>query len=124
MAFTLWRETMAECGNGRHDDDMEGVAATAFAGLFGALLGVGAAALPLLRLLRKVRSEQSQTRAAVEDIATALTDGDQAWFWTPEWQDGEREADEDMAAGRSVKFRSVDEMASYFDRVPHAAGRA
>lgn len=24
----------------------------------------------------------------------------QAWFWTPEWQAGEREADEDLKAGR------------------------
>lgn len=25
---------------------------------------------------------------------------DQAWFWTPEWQAGERAADEDIKAGR------------------------
>ena len=27
-------------------------------------------------------------------------DPDQAWFWTPEWQAKEREADEAIAAGR------------------------
>ncbi len=27
-------------------------------------------------------------------------DRSQAWFWTPEWQAGEREADEDLKAGR------------------------
>jgi antitoxin PrlF len=27
---------------------------------------------------------------------------DQAWFWTPEWQAGEREASEDIAAGRTT----------------------
>lgn len=27
-------------------------------------------------------------------------DPDQAWFWTDEWQQKEREADEDIAAGR------------------------
>ncbi len=27
-------------------------------------------------------------------------DPDQAWFWTPEWQEKEREADGDIAAGR------------------------
>lgn len=27
---------------------------------------------------------------------------DQAWFWTEEWQAGEREADEDIAAGRGT----------------------
>ena len=28
-------------------------------------------------------------------------DPSQAWFWTPEWQAGEREADADRATGRS-----------------------
>jgi antitoxin PrlF len=31
---------------------------------------------------------------------------DQAWFWTPEWQAGEREADADVAAGRTEYFDS------------------
>jgi len=30
----------------------------------------------------------------------------QAWFWTPEWQTGEREADEDKAAGRFTRYES------------------
>ncbi len=35
---------------------------------------------------------------------------DQAWFWTKEWQKGEREADEDIAAGRvSGPFTTVKE---------------
>lgn len=29
-----------------------------------------------------------------------VIDATQAWFWTPEWQAGEREADADSAAGR------------------------
>ena len=29
-----------------------------------------------------------------------LIDASQAWFWTEEWQKGEREADEDIKAGR------------------------
>ncbi|MBU0567176.1 AbrB/MazE/SpoVT family DNA-binding domain-containing protein [bacterium] len=29
-----------------------------------------------------------------------LIDKDQAWFWTKEWQEGEREADEDIKTGR------------------------
>jgi hypothetical protein len=31
-------------------------------------------------------------------------DPDQAWFWTPEWQAKEREADADKAAGRVERF--------------------
>ena len=32
--------------------------------------------------------------------------GDQAWFWTPEWQAKEREADAALAAGRVTCFES------------------
>ena len=31
-----------------------------------------------------------------------LIDADQAWFWTPEWQEGMRESEEDVAAGRTM----------------------
>lgn len=35
---------------------------------------------------------------------------DQAWFWTEEWQKGEREVDEDIAAGRVKRFDSAEEL--------------
>jgi hypothetical protein len=33
----------------------------------------------------------------------------QAWFWTPEWQAREREAEEDLAAGRFTRHESDEE---------------
>jgi bifunctional DNA-binding transcriptional regulator/antitoxin component of YhaV-PrlF toxin-antitoxin module len=39
-----------------------------------------------------------------------LIDKDQAWFWTKEWQEGEREASEDIAAGRVKAFESVEDL--------------
>lgn len=30
-----------------------------------------------------------------------VIDSTQAWFWTPAWQAGEREADEDLRPGRT-----------------------
>jgi hypothetical protein len=45
-------------------------------------------------------------------IVKALTeppDPDQAWFWTPEWQAGEAEADADLAAGRVTTSYSTEE---------------
>ena len=39
-----------------------------------------------------------------------LIDSTQAWFWTPEWQAGEREADADLATGKSEFFASGDEL--------------
>lgn len=36
-----------------------------------------------------------------------LIDADQAYFWTEEWQRGEREATEDIKHGRYKSFRSA-----------------
>ena len=38
-----------------------------------------------------------------------VIDATQAWFWTPEWQAGERRADEALAAGRVERFESGEE---------------
>jgi bifunctional DNA-binding transcriptional regulator/antitoxin component of YhaV-PrlF toxin-antitoxin module len=41
-----------------------------------------------------------------------VIDATQAWFWDPEWQAGEREADADLAAGRLESFESAEELLS------------
>ncbi|HEV8385553.1 MAG TPA: AbrB/MazE/SpoVT family DNA-binding domain-containing protein [Candidatus Acidoferrales bacterium] len=43
----------------------------------------------------------------IELVPLALIPRDQLWFWTPEWQAMEREADEDKAAGRVKRFKSA-----------------
>ena len=40
---------------------------------------------------------------------------DQRWFWTPEWQLGEREADEQIAAGEGAVFDSAEELFAYLE---------
>ncbi len=40
----------------------------------------------------------------------ALVPKDQQWYWTNKWQAGEREADEDIKAGRVKTFHSVDDL--------------
>jgi antitoxin PrlF len=59
---------------------------------------------------------------AGDEILFEVTDGvvvlhagtwiprDQAWFWTPEWQAGEREASEDIAAGRTTLSKNPKDM--------------
>jgi AbrB family looped-hinge helix DNA binding protein len=42
-------------------------------------------------------------------------DRDQAWFWTEEWQRREREASEDIKAGRTIKFDSGEELLRWLD---------
>ncbi len=46
----------------------------------------------------------------VELVPATIIPKDQLWFWTPEWQRKEREADEDIAQGRVKEFTSVDEL--------------
>lgn len=43
-------------------------------------------------------------------VPKRLVDKSQAYFWTKEWQEGEREADEDIKAGRVRVFDSVEEL--------------
>jgi AbrB family looped-hinge helix DNA binding protein len=38
-----------------------------------------------------------------------VIDATQAWYWTPEWQAGEREADEQYARGEGRVFTSGEE---------------
>jgi hypothetical protein len=46
----------------------------------------------------------------LEEITDGRIDPGQAWFWTREWQAKEREADEDLAAGRVTTYESDDEL--------------
>jgi len=40
---------------------------------------------------------------------------DQQWFWTERWQAMEREADADIAAGRTVRFDNVKDFLAALD---------
>lgn len=37
-------------------------------------------------------------------------DRHQVYFWTPRWQEGEQEAEEDLRAGRVSTFNNVDDL--------------
>lgn len=63
--------------------------------------------------------------SAVEGAAMLLRgiikgpiDPDQAWFWTPEWQRGEQEADVEIAEGRGVVYRSTEEFIGHLESTP------
>ena len=57
----------------------------------------------------KPRSGISRSYLGIE-MPKKLVDKSQAYFWTRKWQEGEREADEDIKAGRVKTFDSVDEL--------------
>ncbi len=39
-----------------------------------------------------------------------IVDATQAWFWNPEWQEGERDVEADQQAGRVTTFATGEEM--------------
>ena len=43
-------------------------------------------------------------------VPKKLVDKSQAYFWTTKWQQAEKEADEDIKAGRVRTFDSVEEL--------------
>ena len=45
-----------------------------------------------------------------------LVDKSQAYFWTKKWQEGEREADEDIKAGRVKTYDSVEDLIKGLDQ--------
>ena len=54
-------------------------------------------------LLDAVRREDG-----VIELRPVAIDPDQRWFWTERWQQMEREADEDYAAGRYTSYDDVE----------------
>jgi antitoxin PrlF len=70
--------------------------------------------------------EGDEVEFAVHDDGTVTVRGyvsiptDQAWFFTPEWLAGEREADEDIAAGRGTVHESAEEMFARLDALGSA----
>lgn len=60
----------------------------------------------------ELRDEMAALEAAsISDLlALEERDPDQAWFWTEEWQKGEREAEEDIREGRVKGFDTMEEL--------------
>ncbi len=48
----------------------------------------------------------------IELVPKRLIDKSQAYFWTSEWQAGEREAQADIEAGRVEEYSSIDALLS------------
>jgi antitoxin PrlF len=72
--------------------------------------------------------EGDEVEFAVQEDGTVTIRGyvsiptDQAWFFTPEWLAGEREADEDIAARRGTVHESAEDMFAHLDTLGPADG--
>ena len=58
----------------------------------------------------EVEFEIEKNTARLIPIKTIKVPRDQAWFWTPEWQTKEREADQDISAGRYREFDKIEDL--------------
>ena len=58
----------------------------------------------------EVELEVKGTTVRLIPIKTIKVPRDQAWFWTPEWQAKEREADQDLSTQRYRDFESVEDL--------------
>ena len=54
----------------------------------------------------------------VELMAVIAVPADQAWFWTARWQAMEREADADIAAGRTTVVEGLEGLTDVFSSAP------
>ena len=57
-----------------------------------------------------------ETREGVLIKPRKLIDPSQAYFWTKEWQEEEREADKDRRHGKVKRFRSMKDLVRDLDR--------
>ncbi|CAN5528009.1 hypothetical protein BH20CHL6_BH20CHL6_15550 [soil metagenome] len=73
------------------------------------------------RIRRTARlAEGDYVEVSIEGDAIVLrpkkvVEASQAWFWDARWQEGEREANRDIAEGRSRRFDSDEEFLKSLD---------
>jgi AbrB family looped-hinge helix DNA binding protein len=62
----------------------------------------------LLKEGDKIEFEVKEDEIIIRPVL--IIDKTQSWFWTKKWQKAEREADEDIKAGRVKTFDEVDSL--------------
>ena len=60
----------------------------------------------------------------IELRAALPVPADQAWFWTEQWQQREREVDEHVAAGEVAVYESTDDFLTHLDEIDSPAAKS
>ncbi|WP_436528768.1 hypothetical protein [Actinoplanes sp. HUAS TT8] len=62
------------------------------------------------KTVRSAQVEITERSDRILDLRPAIAvPADQQWFWDKRWQEGERRADADIAAGRNATYDNVDD---------------
>ena len=69
-----------------------------------------ATALPTLQAIGKLWQSLVDELQPQVKIKAPKIDPDQWWFWTPEWQAGERQADLEIKAGLGKTYDNADDL--------------
>jgi uncharacterized membrane protein len=91
-----------------------------------AALSFGATAFALVSTVvaasavRAARRIGSTSEAQLNRISHQLATLDQAWYWTSEWQEGEAEADADLAEGRTTVYNAEKDFLKALRAMPAA----
>ena len=64
---------------------------------------------------KKISDQEKEALLNATQNTDEEHDPDQAWYWTPEWQEMERQADEDILAGRYKTFDTMEELLADLD---------
>lgn len=49
-------------------------------------------------------------------VPMKLVPAEQAWFWTDKWQEGEKEADDNIKTGKVKSFDNIDDLLEDLDK--------
>ena len=74
---------------------------------------------PARRALQVEEGDYIEVRVTEDSIVLTpkkLVDKSQAYFWSPSWQAAEREASQDIAAGRIHEAKDVDDLIANLDK--------
>lgn len=76
---------------------------------------------------RLIKEIKNLSAAEKSELARRLDEesvfDDQSWYWTPQWQAAEKEADEDIAAGRVQRYNNVDDAIKFLhEQRDHSSG--
>ena len=69
---------------------------------------------PHLKIGDLLETEIKEGKVIIKPQKTV--DAEQAWFWSKEWQDAEKEVKADIKTGNVKKFKSVEDLIQDLDR--------